>query len=152
MDEQHSRSQRKFGSAPYCTATFLNKKSLIFQMISVDEDIVKTSTVTTKAGDPAKSKAKVAHCLGMQGIVDYFESTKTELRHFCTDQSSDGGSDGEAYFREVWPDFYCSYDVWHKVKEFDALWKSFCSVRERAYGVYFISYYTSSSSVSLLIE
>jgi hypothetical protein len=134
MDEQHSRSQRKFGSAPYCTATFLNNKSLIFEMVSVDEDIVKSSNVTTKAGDPAKSKAKVAHCLGMKGIVDYFGSTETDLRHFCTDQSSDGTSDSEAYFRSVWPDYYCSYDVWHKVKEFDALWKSFCSVRVRAYG------------------
>src|SRR5882672_8215703 len=130
MDEQHSRSQRKFGSAPYCTATFLNEKSLIFQMISVDEDIVKNSTVKTKAGEPAKSKAKVAHCLGMKGIVDYFQGTKSSLRHFCTDQSSDGGSDAELYFGSVWPDYNMSYDVWHKIKEFDALWNTFCSQRE----------------------
>lgn len=140
MDEQHSRSQRKFGSAPYCTATFLNESSLIFQMVSVDEDAVNTSAITTKAGDPAKSKAKVAHCLGMRGIVDYFQATNTNLRHFCTDQSSDGGSDGETYFRDVWPDYHCSYDVWHKIKEFDALWKSFCSERERARGTLFFSH------------
>lgn len=135
MDEQHSRSQRKFGCAPYCTATFLNNKSLIFQMISVDENIVKSSNVTTKAGEPAKSKAKVAHCLGMKGIVEYFEDTDSKLRHFCTDQSSDGGSDGELYFRDVWPDYHCSYDVWHKIKEFDGLWKSFCTKRVVSRGI-----------------
>jgi hypothetical protein len=135
MDEQHSRSQRKFGSAPYCTATFLNKDSLIFQMVSVDDDIVKSSTVTTKAGEPAKSKAKVAHCLGMKGIVDYFQR-RSQLRHFCIDQSSDGASDAETYFRPAWPDFFCSYDVWHKIKEFDGLWKAFCSERERPRGSY----------------
>lgn len=139
MDEQHSRSQRKFGCAPYCSATFLNKDSLIFQMVSVDEDIVKNSTVTTKAGEPAKSKAKVAHCLGMKGIVDYFQDTDTTLRHFCTDQSSDGCSDGETYFRAVWPDFQCSYDVWHKIKEFDGLWKAFCSQRECPRGSIFLA-------------
>ena len=134
MDEQHSRSQRKFGCAPYCTATFLNEKGLIFQMLSVDDDAVKASAVTTKAGEPAKSKAKVAHCLGMKAIVDYFRRTNSKLRHFCTDQSSDGGSDGEAYFRDVWPDYHCSYDVWHKIKEFDGAWKAFCSERECARG------------------
>ena len=136
MDEQHSRSQRKFGCAPYCTATFLNEKSLIFQMLSVDDDAVKTSGVTTKAGDPAKSKAKVAHCLGMKTIVDHFQHAGPKLRYFCTDQSSDGGSDGGAYFRAVWPDYHCSYDVWHKIKEFDGLWKAFCSERECARGKY----------------
>lgn len=146
MDEQHSRSQRKFGSAPFCTATFLNKNSLIFQMISVDEEIVKNSAVNTKSGEPAKSKAKVAHCLGMKGIIEYFQHTNSELRHFCTDQSSDGGSDGEVYFRDVWPDFQCSYDVWHKVKEFDGLWKAFCSERVRPRGR--LSYFILVFSIS----
>lgn len=130
MDEQHSRSQRKFGSAPYCTATFLNKDSLVFQMVNVDQDAVESSSVTTKAGTAAKSKAKVSHCLAMQGVVDYFQGTETSLRHFCTDQSSDGCSDGELYFRSVWPDYHSNYDIWHKVKEFDQLWKAYCCERE----------------------
>lgn len=134
MDEQHSRSQRKFGSAPYCTATFLNASHLIFQMVSVDQDAVDKSNVMTKAGAPAKSKAKVAHCLGMQRLVEYF-GPWAKLRHFCVDQSSDGASDSESYFRPTWPDFRISYDIWHKLKEFDHLWKTFACKRECARGM-----------------
>lgn len=64
MDEQHSRSQRKFGSAPYCTATFINSKGLICLMKHVDDEAVENTTVKTKAGVNAKSKAKIAHCEG----------------------------------------------------------------------------------------
>lgn len=141
MDEQHSRSQRKFGCAPFCTATFLNEDSLVFQMVSVDDGCVKPSGVTTKAGEPAKSKAKVSHCLGMRGIVDYFRDTGTNLRHFCTDQSSDGASDAEIYLRPVWPDFYCNFDIWHKIKEFDGLWQTFCTARECPRGAFLFSPY-----------
>lgn len=126
MDEQHSRSQRKFGAAPYCTASFLNKDSLICLMVNVNDEAVKNSTVLTKAGKAAKSKAKVAHCEGMATIVKIFKDTESNLRHFCCDQSSDGLSDAETYFRGVWNEFRVNFDIWHKVKEFDALWKTFC--------------------------
>jgi hypothetical protein len=135
MDEQHSRSQRKFGSAPYCTATFLNAQGLIFLMHSVDQGDVDISNVVTKAGSPAKSKAKVAHCEGMQQVVELF-SDGPSLRHFCTDQSSDGQSDAEKYFRPAWNDFHMNFDIWHKVKEFDGLWKAFCSKREYSRGMF----------------
>lgn len=138
MDEQHSRSQRKFGAAPYCTATFMNAQGLIFLMHSVDQSAVDKTAVLTKAGTQAKSKAKVAHCEGMQAVVDYFGPTDTSLRHFCTDQSTDGSSDAETYFRPTWTDFHMNYDIWHKVKEFDQLWKTFCCKRERARGIYSI--------------
>lgn len=135
MDEQHSRSQRKFGHAPYCTATFINQHHLIFQMVSVDDEAVKKSTVKTKAGAAAKSKAKVSHCSGMEAVAAYFGPKDTKLRHFCTDQSSDGASDAEVYFRPQWPDFHCNYDIWHKLKDFDYLWKTFATKRVCARGV-----------------
>lgn len=129
MDEQHSRSQRKFGCAPFCTCTFINSEGLICNMLSVDEDAAANTTVMTKAGTVAKSKAKISHCEGMKQIVELFKDTSSSLTHFCTDQSTDGASDAESYFRSVWPDFRTNYDVWHKVKEFDMLWKSFCHKR-----------------------
>ena len=119
MDEQHSRLQRKFGAAPYCTASFLNKDSLICLMVNVDDVAVKKSTVLTKAGQAAKSKAKVAHCEGMAVLVELFKTTDSTLRHFCCDQSSDGLSDAESYFRTIWRNYRVNFDIWHKVKEFD---------------------------------
>ena len=113
MDEQHSRSQRKFGAAPYCTASFLNQDSLICLMVNVDDDAVEKSTVLTKAGKAAKSKAKVAHCEGMAALVKVFKGTESSLRHFCCDQSSDGLSDAEAHFRSVWKGFRVNFDIWH---------------------------------------
>jgi hypothetical protein len=146
MDEQHSRSQRKFGAAPYCTATFINAQGQIFLMHSVDQSAVDVSEVVTKAGTAAKSKAKVAHCEGMKKVVDCFGDTDTSLRHFCTDQSSDGASDAETYFRPVWKEFQTNYDIWHKVKDFDCFWKSFCKQREVARGmfrcIFFVSLFT----------
>lgn len=135
MDEQHSRSQRKFGPAPYCTCTFLNEHSLVCLMISVDDAAVEKSKVTTKAGTLAKSKAKVSHCEGMMAIVKVFKNSNATLEHFCTDQSADGSSDAEQYFRPVWKDFRASYDIWHKVKEFDGLWKALCTKRECSRGM-----------------
>lgn len=135
MDEQHSRSQRKFGSAPYCTASFLNKDGLICLMKNVDDEDVKKTTVLTKAGKSAKSKAKVAHCEGMAAIVKIFKTSKSTLRHFCSDQSSDACSDAEVYFRPVWETFRHNFDIWHKIKEFDSLWKTFCLRRLYSRGV-----------------
>lgn len=145
MDEQHSRSQRKFGAAPYCTCTFLNEDSLICMMISVDDNAVEKSKVKTKAGEPAKSKAKVSHCEGMKAIVDAFKKSDSTLEHFCTDQSSDGSADAEQYFRSVWKNYKPSYDIWHKVKEFDGLWKTLCTKRECLRGVFI------SSNVRILL-
>jgi hypothetical protein len=139
MDEQHSRSQRKFGAAPYCTCTFLNEDSLICMMISVDDNAVEKSKVKTKAGEPAKSKAKVSHCEGMKAIVDAFKKSNSTLEHFCTDQSSDGSADAEQYFRSVWKNYKPSYDIWHKVKEFDGLWKTLCTKRECLRGMFLSS-------------
>jgi hypothetical protein len=85
--------------------------------------------VKTKAGTVAKSKAKISHCDGMQAIVAEFGDSKVRLLHFCTDQSSDGIADAELYFRVVWESFRPCYDIWHKVKEFTGLWKTFCSRR-----------------------
>lgn len=134
MDEQHSRSQRKFG-APYCTASFLNQHSLICLMVNVDDNAVKNTTVLTKAGKAAKSKAKVAHCEGMAKLVTIFKDSESSLRHFCCDQSSDGLSDAETHFRKVWEGFRVNFDIWHKTKEFDSLWKTFCSRRVCPRGV-----------------
>lgn len=135
MDEQHSRSQRKFGAAPYCTASFLNTDGLICLMHSVDEEAVKKTTVLTKAGTAAKSKAKVAHCEGMAALVKIFETSEATVRHFCSDQATDACSDADLYFRKPWPTFRHNFDIWHKVKEFDALWKTFCLRRLYARGV-----------------
>lgn len=134
MDEQHSRSQRKFGAAPFCTCTFINSKSLICNMISIDDEAASKTPVLTKAGLVAKSKAKISHCQGMEQIVQQFKDTNSKLTHFCTDQSADGASDAENYFRVVWPEYKANYDIWHKVKEFDGLWKTFCSKRTVARG------------------
>ena len=50
MDEQHSRSQRSFGSAPYCTATILNSRhNQIFVMVNVDDDAVAASSMPMPA-------------------------------------------------------------------------------------------------------
>lgn len=136
MDEQHSRSQRKFGAAPYCTASFLNKDGLICHMVSVDDDAVAASSVLTKAGKAAKSKAKVAHCEGMAEIARAFKDSGCSLRHFCSDQATDACSDAESYFRPVWKDFRHNFDIWHKVKEFDSLWKTFCLRRLYPRGVF----------------
>jgi hypothetical protein len=103
-------------------------------MISVDDAAVAKSKVKTKAGKAAKSKAKVSHCEGMKAIVEVFKKSKAKLEHFCTDQSADGSSDAEEYFRPIWKDFKPSYDIWHKVKEFDAIWKTLCTNRECARG------------------
>jgi hypothetical protein len=64
-------------------------------MKNVDDEDVKKTTVLTKAGKSAKSKAKVAHCEGMAAIVKIFKTSKSTLRHFCSDQSSDACSDAE---------------------------------------------------------
>lgn len=136
MDEQHSRSQRKFGAAPYCTASFLNKEGLICLMVSVDDAAVAASSVLTKAGKAAKSKAKVAHCEGMTTIVEMFKDSGSSLRHFCSDQATDACSDADVYFRPVWPGFRHNFDIWHKVKDFDSLWKAFCLRRLYARGVF----------------
>jgi hypothetical protein len=134
MDEQHSRSQRKFGAAPFSTATFLNDMGMIFLMHSVDQNAADVTKVKTKQGTTAKSKAKISHCEGMEAIVDIFGDSGTALRHFCTDQSTDGASDAETYFRETWPGFHMNFDIWHKVKEFEQLWKTFCLKRDHARG------------------
>lgn len=138
MDEQHSRSQRKFGAAPYCTTTFLNDTHLICQMNHVDVEQASKSDVTTKAGTLAKSKAKISHVEGMKAIVAAFKDSETQLQHFCTDQSADGMADAEVHFRPHW-DFRPCYDIWHKVKEFQSLWKSFCMRRSCPRGMCFIS-------------
>lgn len=137
MDEQHSRSQRKFGAAPYCTTTFLNNNHLICQMNHVDLEQASKSDVTTKAGTLAKSKAKISHVEGMKAIVAAFKDSETQLQHFCTDQSADGMADAEVYFRPLW-DFRPCYDIWHKVKEFQSLWKSFCMRRSCPRGMLFM--------------
>jgi hypothetical protein len=98
-------------------------------MKNVDDEDVKKTTVLTKAGKSAKSKAKVAHCEGMAAIVKIFKTSKSTLRHFCSDQSSDACSDAEVYFRPVWETFRHNFDIWHKIKEFDSLWKTFCLLR-----------------------
>lgn len=128
MDEQHSRSQRKFGAAPFCTSTFLNSDHLICEMNHVDDESAAKTDVTTKAGTVAKSKAKISHVQGMKSIVEAFKDSETRLLHFCTDQSADGMADAELYFRPHW-DFRPCYDIWHKVKEFSGLWKTFCTKR-----------------------
>ena len=128
MDEQHSRSQRKFGAAPFCTATFLNGDSLICEMTNVDNDAATKTNVTTKAGTIAKSKAKIAHVEGMKAIAEAFKESESSLVHFCADQSSDGMTDADLYLRPHW-DFRACYDIWHKVKEFSGLWKNYCSKR-----------------------
>lgn len=129
MDEQHSRSQRAFGTAPFCTATFINDSHLICEMNNVDVEGVSQTTVKTKAGTVAKSKAKVAHVDGMKAIVEAFKDHDIQLLHFCSDQSSDGIADAEVYLKPHW-NFRPCYDIWHKVKEFPSLWKTFCSRRE----------------------
>jgi hypothetical protein len=136
MDEQHSRSQRSFGCAPYCTSTFLNQNSLICEMTSVDDEAVTNTTILTKAGTPAKSKAKISHCLGMQAIVEAFGGSNARLVHFCADQSSDGMSDADIYLRSQW-DFRQCFDIWHKVKDFNNLWKTFCTRRLCPRGITF---------------
>lgn len=136
MDEQHSRSQRKFGCAPYCTATFINDENLVFYMHSIDDEGVTRSNVMTKAGAAAKSKAKVAHCEAMKSIVAIFEDSGCSLRYFVTDQSTDGSGDAESYFRPVWEKFIMNFDIWHKVKEFDAIFKTIACERVYARGTY----------------
>lgn len=136
MDEQHSRSQRSFGAAPYCTCTIMNEESMIFVMTNIDDVALSLSTVLTKAGKPVKSKAKAAHCAAMQEVVDIFEDSETSLQHFVVDQSADGAADAEAYFKPVWKDYVTSYDLWHKVKQFDPLLKAHCCQREVKRGAF----------------
>lgn len=137
MDEQHSRSQRKFGCAPFCTATFLNASSLICEMTNVNNEAAAKTDVKTKAGTKAKSKAKIAHVDGMKAIVAAFKDSDCSLLHFCADQSSDGMADAEVHFRPHW-EFRACYDIWHKVKDFAADWKTFCSKRSCPRGMFII--------------
>jgi hypothetical protein len=98
-------------------------------MTNVDNDAATKTNITTKAGTIAKSKAKIAHVEGMKAIADAFKDTECSLLHFCADQSSDGMADADLYLRPHWTNFRACFDIWHKVKEFAGLWKTFCSKR-----------------------
>jgi hypothetical protein len=131
-------------------------------MTSVDDDAVANTTILTKAGTPAKSKAKISHSLGMQAIAEALGGSNARLVHFCADQSSDGLSDADIYLRPQW-DFRPCFDIWHKVKDFNKLWKTFCTRRLCQRGIpfsrllfsvyvlfYFLSYILFVSALFLL--
>lgn len=60
FDEQHIRPQRfTSGQAGQVTCTLMDEQGDILCMKHVDANFMKTTTLTTKAGLPVKSKAKV---------------------------------------------------------------------------------------------
>ena len=74
---------------------------------------------------------------------DVAQDSECSLVHFCADQSSDGMTDADLYLRPHW-DFRACYEIWHKVKEFSGLWKTYCTKRTCPRGMSILNDYALS--------